>query len=252
MAGQVTSYLTLIQVVKAFMNERGEKSLTNMEKYIQMAIEGYSDMQLFEINTIDVAYLAVNPDTLTAELPTDFVTMTKIGVKVGDRMWTLTMNNDIIIPRPDTICPVPIEDVNESTMIEGGYFFAPHYRYGRYTNTLYGVGGGFNIAYYRIDMNRRVIYFHGNVPNNEVILEYKSSGVKAGGALVPRDAAPALKAYLHWKTAEYDFRIPMNEKMRKEQLYDKELYKLKTIECSFNMTEYLDNQYATMSQAPKR
>jgi hypothetical protein len=137
-------------------------------------------------------------------------------------------------------------------MIEGGYFFAPHYRYGRYTNTLYGVGGGFNIAYYRIDMNRRVIYFHGNVPNNEVILEYKSSGVKAGGALVPRDAAPALKAYLHWKTAEYDFRIPMNEKIRKEQLYDKELYKLKTIECSFNITEYLDNQYATMSQAPKR
>ena len=52
--------------------------------------------------------------------------------------------------------------------------------------------------------------------------------------------------------AEYDFRIPENEKARKERLYDKELYKLKTLECSFSMTEYLDNLYSTMSQAPKR
>jgi hypothetical protein len=44
----------------------------------------------------------------------------------------------------------------------------------------------------------------------------------------------------------------MNEKQRKENLYDKELYKLKTIECSFNVSEYLDNLYATMSQSPKR
>jgi len=252
MAERITSYLSLLQVVKSFMSERGEKSLTNIEKYVQMAIEGYSDMQLFEVNTIDVAYLAVNPDTNTAELPVDFVTMTKIGVEIAGRMWTLTVNNDLILPRPETICPVAIEAVTESVVVDGGYFFAPHYRYGRYTNTLYGVGGGFNIAYYRIDMNRRVIYFHGNVPNDEVILEYKSSGVKAGGAIVPRQAVPALKAYLHWKTAEYDFRVPMNEKQRKENLYDKELYKLKTIECSFNVSEYLDNLYSTMSQAPKR
>ena len=252
MEQRATSYLTLMQVTKAFMNERGEKSLTNMEKYLQMAIEGYSDMQIFEVNTIDVAYLAVNTDTNTALLPADFITMTKIGVNIHGRLWTLTVNNDLLLPRPETICPDPIETVTTETVYDGGYFFSPHYRQGRYVSTLYGVGGGFNVAYYRIDMDRRVIYFHGNVPNDEVILEYKSSGVKVGGAIIPRQAVPALKAYLHWKTAEYDFRIPENEKARKERLYDKELYKLKTLECSFSMTEYLDNLYSTMSQAPKR
>jgi hypothetical protein len=44
----------------------------------------------------------------------------------------------------------------------------------------------------------------------------------------------------------------MNEKVRKEQLYGTELYKLKLLECSFTIDEYLDNSYSTMSQAPKR
>jgi len=252
MEDKVTSYLTLLQVCKSFMNERQEKNLTNLERYVQMAIEGYSDMQIFEVNTIDVAYLDVNTDTNTALLPSDFITMTKIGCEINGRMWTLTLNNDLIIPPAETICPVDIAQVTTDTVIDGGYYFAPHFRYGRYVSTLYGVGGGFNIAYYRIDMNRRVIYFHGNVPNNQIILEYKSSGVKPGGAIIPRQAVPALKAYLHWKTAEYDIRIPENEKARKERLYDKELYKLKLLEISFSMQEYLDNQYSTMTQAPKR
>lgn len=249
----VNSWLSLMQVTKAFMNERGEKSLANIERYLQMAIEGYSDIQIFEMNTIDVAYLKVNKDTNTALLPPDFITMTKIGVNIRGRMWTLTLNNDIILPKPETICSEPITSVvDNDTTIDGGYLFAPHFRSGRYIETLYGMGGGFNVAYYRIDMNTRTIHFDGNVPNDEIILEYKSSGVKAGGAMIPRQAVPALKAYLHWKSLEYDTRINMNEKVRKEQLYGTELYKLKLLECSFTIDEYLDNSYSTMSQAPKR
>lgn len=240
-----------MQVVKSFLNERGEKSLANIERYLQMAIEGYSDMSIFEMNSVEVAYLKVNKDTNTALLPPDFITMTKIGVNIHGTMWTLTLNSDIIMPRPETICPEPIENV-QNTEVNGGYFFAPHYRHGRYVETLYGLGGGFNVAYYRIDMNTRTIYFDGRVPNEEVILEYKSSGVKAGGAMIPRQAVPALKAYLHWKSLEYDTRIGVNEKIRKEQLYGTELYKLKLLENSFTIDEYLDNSYSTMSQAPKR
>jgi hypothetical protein len=247
---KITSYLSLQQVVKSFMNERGEKVLTNYEKYLQIAIEGFSSLNIFEMNTIDVAYLDVNTDTNVAELPVDFITMTKIGVRINGVLWTLSQNRDLILPRPETLC-ADIESTT-TTDISGGYYFAPHYRYGAYMDTLYGVGGGFNVAYYRIDMTNRVIYFDGNVPNDEVILEYKSSGVKAGGALVPRQAAPALKAYLDWRITEMDFRQPMNEKQRKERLYDKELYSLTLLENSFTMEEYLDNAYSSYSQAPKR
>ena len=251
MAEKVNSWLSLLQVVRSFMNERKEKSLAGIEGYLQMAIEGYSDMQIFEMNSIEVAYLDVNKDTNTALLPPDFITMTKIGVEIRGKMWTLTLNNDLLLPPPETICSEPIERIEYVDPI-GAYNFAPHYRNGRYIDTMYGLGGGFNVAYYRIDMNTRTIYFDGKVPNDQIILEYKSSGVKAGGAMIPRQAVPALKAYLHWKSIEYDTRIPMNEKMRKEQLYGIELKKLSLLECSFTIDEYLDNSYASYSQGPKR
>lgn len=253
MANKVNSFLTIPQVIKSFMLERNEKALTNFERYLNFAIEGYSDMQLFTMNTIDVAYLQVDPQTNSALLPPDFITMTKIGVNIQGRIWTLTLNNDIVIPKPETICSEPIERVNNQTEVIGGYSFFPHFRNGQYIDTLYGIGGGFNVAYYRIDMNNRVIYFDGVVPNNgEVILEYKSSGVKAGGALIPRQAVPALKAYIYWKSIAMDVRLPRNERDAAKYEYYERLHECKLVELSFTADEYLDVAYANMSQGPKR
>jgi len=252
MANKVNSYQTTLQVVKSFMNERNEKALTNIERYLQIAIEGYSQMQLFTMNTINVEYLKVDPNTNSALLPPDFITMTKIGVNIRGKLWTLTLNNDIVIPKVGSICDEPIERVSSDTTISGGYFFAPHYRNGTFVETLYGLGGGFNVAYYRIDMENRVIYFDGRVPNNEVILEYKGSGVKAGGALIPRQAVPALKAYIYWKSIAKDTRLSMSERDMAKREYYEELHELKLLEFSFTMDEYLDAMYSTMSQGPKR
>lgn len=252
MADKVNSYQTLLQVVKSFMNERNEKSLTNIERYLQLAIEGYSQMQLFTMNTINVKYLQVDQNTNSALLPPDFITMTKIGVNLRGKIWTLTLNNNIVIPKPESICNEAIEKVNNSTENIGGYLFAPHYRNGAYVETLYGLGGGFNVAYYRIDTNNGVIYFDGRVPNNEVILEYKGSGVKAGGALIPRQAVAALKAYIYWKAIAMDTRLSMGEREMAKKQYYEELHELKLLEFSFTMDEYLDAMYSTMSQGPKR
>jgi hypothetical protein len=256
MAQKPSYALTIEQVVKSTMNERGEKTLTNFERYMQMAIEGFSDMNTFEINSVNVVYLDINPDTMLANLPPDFITMTKLGININGKMWTLTVNNDILLPPDSSICdiePAAVEGRNITTEPNGGYWFAPHInRSGVYVDTLYGLGGGFNTAYYRIDLTRRVIYFQGRIPNNQVIMEYKSSGIKGSATLVPRTAVPALKAYLHWKFCENDYRMPMGEKMRKEQLYDKELKKLTEIENSFTMDEFLDTMYSTYSQSPKR
>lgn len=251
---KVNSYLPILSVVKAFLNERNEKSLTNIERYLQMAIEGWSDMSIFEMNAVNVAYLDVVDNV--AQLPSDFITHTKIGVRICGKMWTLTQNNDILIPRPETICPNDIETVCCTPDYDytnlGSYFFFPHYRYGTYIDTLYGISGGFNTAYYRIDMENRLIYFNGCVPNDEVILEYKSSGVTSGSIIIPRQAIPALKAYLHWKTILYDPRVADNMKMNLERLYNFALTKLHALECSFTLNEFLDAMYSSYSQSPKR
>lgn len=255
MAYKPSYALTIAQVVKAAMNERGEKTLTNFERYLQMALEGFSDMNTFEINSVEVAYLDIDPDTMLAELPSDFITMTKIGINKNGKMWTLTVNNDILLPPPSSICDIEPAAVPGTQVIvpDGGYYFAPHYnRAGAWVDTMYGIGGGFNTAYYRIDMSRRVIYFQGHIPNNEVILEYKSNGIKGSGTIVPRQAVPALKAYLHWKVNLYNINVPMHEKQNFERLYNIELTKLTELENSFTMAEFLDTMYSTYSQSPKR
>lgn len=256
MAEKPSYALTIAQVIKAMMNERGEKTLTNFERYLQMALEGFSDMNVFEINSIEVVYLTIDPDTMIAELPADFITMTKMGININGKMWTLTVNNDILLPPPSSICDIEPAAVPGTQVITdpiGGYYFAPHYnRSGRYVDTLYGVGGGFNTAYYRIDMSRRIIYFQGRIPNNEVILEYKSNGIKGSGTIVPRQAVPALKAYLFWKSCLHDYRMSEARIANYERLYNIELVKLTQLENSFTVDEFLDTMYSTYSQAPRR
>lgn len=251
---RATSFLTLHQIVRSYMSAAGIKSLTDYVRFLNFAIEGYSDLSIFNVDTVDVAYLAVNPDTNTAVLPVDFISMTKLGVNIAGRMWTLTVNNDILIPRPETICQNPIETVTADTDITalGGFWFCGHWRNGNYIDTLYGVSGGFNEAYYRIDKTRGVIYFDGRVRNDEVILEYKSSGVKSGGAAVPREARPALVAYIAWKHIQYDNRYSMADKQMRENAYNIESHKLTLLGCSFNIDEFLDTMYSTYSQSVKR
>lgn len=185
-------------------------------------------------------------------LPPDFITYTKIGFRKNGRIYTLTLNNDIALPPPDSICSIGLNEVTDDTTIVGGYYFSPHYRYGAYLDTLYSVGGGFNCAYYRVDMENRVIIFDGEIPNDEIILEYKSSGVKAGGALIPRQAVPTLKAYLHWKTIEYSNSYGNGDKDRKEKQYYSERRKLAFLENSFSGYELMDVLWSTYSQSPKR
>lgn len=249
-----TAFLTIAQVVKSFMNERNERTLANYERYLQIAIEGFSEINLWELNNIEVAYLKMN-SAKVVQLPGDFLMYTKIGINLGGRIWTLTLNNDIVIPKPEDICPDPIEEVNDSRsdfVPLGTWAFAPHFRRGEWTEGIYGLGGGFNQAYYRVDMKNRVILFDGVVPDSEIILEYKSTGVTCGGSIVPRQASQALKSYIHWKVAEYDPTENMGEKVRKENLYDKELSALSQFENKFTMDEFLDAMYSEYKQSPKR
>jgi len=63
---RITGFLTLEQIVRSFMAEKNEKSLTNYERFLNFACEGFSDLSIYNINTINVSYIAVNPNTNVA------------------------------------------------------------------------------------------------------------------------------------------------------------------------------------------
>ena len=250
---KIDSYLTLDQVVASYMNERHEKTLTRYESYLQMAIEGFSDINMFEMNTIDTTILDVDPLTKVAKLPTDYIAMRRIGILIHGKLWTLTENPDIILPMVTELCGEEIvTDPNANATDFTNSFGFPYLWGGLYVSAFYAQGGGRNIAYYRIDLNNRTVIFNGNLLDKPVYLEYKSSGIKGATSFVPRQALNALKAYIHYANTRHDFRYGLGERQEAERRYNIELYSLKRLENGFTFDQYLDNFYSTTGQSIKR
>jgi len=251
---QANNFLSLDQIVKMAMSERGEKSLTNYERYLQSAIECYAQMAIFEMNTISTARLDLDVNTMTAPLPPDFVTMTKIGIEINGKLHTLTINENLIKRVPATICDtLPIENTsvtNDSNNL--GYYFGPYFWNGYLYQATFGQGGGINCAYYRIDYNNNTIIFDGFTGDYPIILEYKSSGVSANGGIVPREAAEALKAGIHYYTIRNNVKYNLSERQEAERRYNIELYSLQRLNLSFNYDELVDVINSTSKQSPKR
>ena len=56
---------------------------------------------------------------------------------------------------------------------------------------------------YKINKKNRTIAIGGLIPA-EVIVYYVSTGLNSMvDAIIPREAVPSLKAYIHWKRLEY-------------------------------------------------
>lgn len=257
MEGENTSgVITLDYVVNSVLNQLGDYTQRNYDRYLQFAIEGFGQLNMFYLPSVRVVHLQMN-DALVVPLPPDCIDYTKIAVCINGKLWTLSVNNNMCIPRAEQ-CGIPIREIvsNPSALVSAptdGYAFPGHYYNGIYYGGLYGIGGGFNTAYYRIDWERRLIIFSGQIPQNEVVLEYISTGVsKSGTTLIPYQALAPLKAYVQWQRIEFNDKITLGEKQRKETLFNQECMALQAFESKFTVDEYLDMCYRSSKQSPKR
>ncbi len=93
----------------------------------------------------------------------------------------------------------------------------------------------------------------GSIPNDEVVLEYISTGIdKNNQTLIPRQAVAALQAYIHWQRVEFDTNVGIGEKQRRETHFDQECYQLTSFEQKITKDEYLDMTYKHNKQSTKR
>lgn len=247
--------ITIETVVAYILDE-----LNMSERYAEMAervanfvIRGFTDMNMFHLTNIQVEYLKVGQDN-TVNLPDDYIDYRKIGIEVNGRVWTLTLNDNIALPRAMK-CGEDIRKVISSPNpsqfgLNFGYYFPDHVRNGRYIGGLYGVGGGFNLAYCRIDKERRQIVLDGRVPKCEVVLEYVSTGVSMSRqTIIPRIALEPLIAFGIWKMTPFD-RIGQKEAAKND--YIMEVEKMRALENAMTADEFRDVLYSSFYAAPKR
>jgi hypothetical protein len=267
MSKDTPGIVTLNYVVNMVLMNRDDNSMRHYKKILQYAINGFTKLNLHSIETIRVAYLPINQNTKQADLPADYLFYTKIGYNKGGVSHTLSLNEDLMFVRKTDDCGGGVNDNLSSCSEEGsggvlgfaslpysGYYYLPHYRNGQFVAELYGGRGSQNNAgYYRVDRQRGKIVFNSEIALDEVLLEYKSSGVNADGeTVVSREYVPTLVAFVHWQLKEYKDKVSPREKDRLRQRYIDEEKMVRRLELGFTVEEYLDIARDSLKQTPKR
>lgn len=253
-APKSNALVTLRYVTMSYLNRKGIYDMKNFKRYIQIGIEGYGELNLWHIGLgLEVVYLHMTA-AKTVALPSDFVNYQKIGIPVNGKLRVLTNKESILLPRLfDTGETVGNTDSGDDEGNTDILFFSNHFRSGSFVGGLYGLTGGIDDCYYRIDWENRQIVFSGETPRSEIVLEYFSNGLKPdGSSLIPREAVPALRSYLDWVVTENDPRAAYNEKERKKTIWEEEVSALRHFELSFTSEEFRRAIYSSARQSIKR
>ena len=149
------------------------------------------------------------------------------------------------------------EVVGNNTTTEEGLsntlFFSEHFRSGQFIGGLFGLPGGIDSCYFRLDYENRQIVFSGETPRSEIVMEYISTGLKeSGSSLIPREAVPALRTYVLWQMVESDQRVAYNERERRKREHEEAVEALRSFTNSFTADDYKRMVWSTSRQSPKR
>lgn len=250
---KIAGLVTIRQVVMAVLNRLNQYDLKSYKRLTQIAIEGYTELALWHINSLEVVYLHMSASK-TVNLPSDFISYTKIGIPINGKLRVLTNKEQILLPRFfDTGEAVGNTDGDDTEGISNAIFFSDHFRSGQYIGGLFGLPGGIDTAYYRVDYENRQIVFSGTTERSEIVLEYVSSGLRAdGSSLIPREAVPALRNYVIWQKDINDPRVAMNLKEMAKREYEESVEALRAFTNTFTADEYKRMVYSTARQSPRR
>lgn len=257
----VKPLLYIPQLVSMDLND---PTTTHHMRYLQWAILGFRELNMFAINNVKVAYCTIKSNK-TIDLPMDYLKYTKIGLCMGDgncsRVITLGLNDTLCLSREHDDCGDDIVNAIAATISEDeivGYYttyypYIDHWHNGQYIGGIYGLGGGFHKHYYREDKERHTIQFDSDVPGGVIVLEYISTGIdSSGNTLIPVAAVQALRSYVHWQRKEYSKSFGQGERDMARRLFTSELHNLKAFDSRMTMDEYIDLFRFNIHQLPKR
>lgn len=204
MATKTTGTVNINQCVAMIQNDLGDYTKEMYERIFQMVISNLSTLNILHGDKVEVVYLTMDSQGMVDySAITDYVEYTKIGIPINGKIWLLVANDKILLRDSGETIPdsVAANIFNGSEAPETGIsYFAPHYYQGTYVDQLFGYGGGFSRSYFRDDKENKRFQFDTIVPNNYVIMEYKSTGVKATGAsLMSRTAANVMLTFVEWR-----------------------------------------------------
>lgn len=155
----------------------------------QVAIDYMGERQPLDgVVSLKSMYLTIGTSARTYMLPPDCMRISKIALKSGNHLWTLTVDPNLRIPEELFACETGDLQTENQTVYGEGWMWGGNYE-------QFGLGGGRNENYYRID-GRNIIFSH-NIPAGELIIEYLSNGTDiSADTLIDYTFAEPFRLYL--------------------------------------------------------
>ena len=116
---------------------------------------------------------------------------------------------------------------------------------------LYGVGGGYSVGEYRLNLDENRIEISMDGFGSEVVMEYIADEARSTDPEVHVYAEEALRCYIYYKAVERKSSVPANEKARARAEFYNERRKANARLSNFTKQEALTTIRRNFKQAPK-
>lgn len=248
-ANQLSGLTTIDYVVAEMLNELEDYSTIQKQRLIGLVISALRDIRLYHKSSTQVAYLTINEAGIIP-YPHDYVDYINIGIPINGQLWDLTQDKKMLLDRA-TKCGTDSRVMNEYFAVDQPVrFWSPIWQGNKFVPTYYGIGGGYNTAYYKLDDEARQIQFDGRIPHGEVVLVYKSTGVSVN-TVIPFEMIKPLKQIAHYNRVKFNMVIPMNHKQLLKKDMEESIMELRAFVQKFTISEYLDVLFRYKKQTGK-
>ncbi len=247
-------FITIDSIVSQLMYRGQDYSTSNYDYWYNLAIQGLTQMNIFNLRTTNIAYLEV-PATNIIQMPMDYVDYVQIGYVDNAGVFQTGTLDANLFPVPHETCGTDDSRVLRSEKLVQSSLFLGGVNnqavlYGGWINTPYNLTGGYNYFYYNVNRLTNELYLSGLVPGQVIAMEYKSSGVRLDGITMIR--LQATEALISWMmmTAQ-KFNVIQSAENWKVTHYE-DLNELESLDQAITMDEFKDILYGTWKQTPKR
>ena len=280
----------LSQIVNDFIvTSDGDDYVNNVSDYAirNFALRGIREIGFDLGKKIKSIKRTIDTSNDTVSLPDDFVDLLKIGIVGDDGMVHVLNNNKHInysrrITQVDTdadgvvdsdttstddsdegplnIDPNLILDREPSKSSTTGatensddydFYLFENYLHQGGLGRLYGVGGGYSVGEYRLNLDEDRIEIKMESSGSEVVMEYIADEARSTDPEVHVYAEEALRCYIYYKAIERKSSVPAGEKARARAEFYNERRKANARLSNFTKQEALATIRRNFKQAPK-
>lgn len=245
--------ISIDTVVREAIADKGYSTLHLYPRYLHFALRMLRKLDIDFSEEIKTKRIRVTKRK-TVPYPDDYIIWSKIGVKIGDRLWVMVRDNTITYDKLDKYTP------NSSFIPEAQKVIGRTYRFYNYVNDEQGIRGyidqrgyGYNgVGYFQPVDSCKEFQLSSEVKHKEVILEYVSSSFDPDSeTFVPITAQDLIRNYIHYQDARFNNTTGMGKTSKEEQEYLDELsqYQMRLSDLSFQ--GILDVSRRSASLAPR-